>query len=215
MRVLFEPTERFLSKRVRWYNEGETVDGKIIDFLSLLHQHKTIAIHLRLGDTHFSQKRPLDFGSIKIAKTVAKCVEKAVSKFSLSDATNSSVKWIVASDDSSMRRYFKKMHPERAIILDNDPHHAMEFNGHFRTEGSESDDFTYLFAEWLMLSNADHLVTNLAHNFGVSAFSRSAWLYQLKSEYFEVDIYSGSCKKRIYRYQVRLFCLPSCYNALY
>ncbi len=63
-------------------------------------------------------------------------------------------------------------------------------------------DTTALFAEWFVIGSSDHLITNAAHDFGVSAFSRSAWIYNLKSRYYEIRFSKpGNCKRKEFQYE--------------
>ena len=88
----------------------------------------------------------------------------------------------MASDDPKLRKYFQETFPNKVIMINEKPHHLDYVKRLNRKR--EREELKNMFAEWYIIGKGDYLLTNNAHDFGVSAFSRSSWLYNLKSRFF-------------------------------
>ena len=126
---------------------------------------------------------------------------KWVTEFAESTTATKQVKWLISSDDESIRNHYKKNFPNRTITLDHSVNHISEVTKRRVDEVHKFLMLKNLFAEWFIIGSADSLITNNVHNFGVSSFSRSAWLYNLKSRYYELRSGSVFCFKREYSFQ--------------
>ena len=121
--------------------------------------------------------------------------------YALSLNTSRSVKWLISSDDDSIRNHFKKKFPNQTITLDHDVNHITKVTKRGVDDLHKFLMLKNLFAEWFILGRADELITNSIHNFGVSSFSRSAWVYNLKSQYYELRTPSSLCYRKEYSFQ--------------
>mmetsp|Transcript_15004 Transcript_15004/g.17549 ORF Transcript_15004/g.17549 Transcript_15004/m.17549 type:complete len:236 (-) Transcript_15004:245-952(-) len=207
---MFQPTEEFMNHEISWYIDGKTVNGTLSEVVQEMKQYETIALHLRLGDTFMKHSVDGDPENGKERNAIKKsefCMAK-VDKYvvnktsSRSSGKSKPIKWIIASDDVRIRNYFTEEHPEKVVILQSRPRHVTSLREKkMGVEGAIASTRD-LFAEWYLLGVADHMVTNNAHNFGTSAFSRSAWIYNLKSQYYEIVLsHPGNCKMKEYKYQ--------------
>mmetsp|Transcript_541 Transcript_541/g.678 ORF Transcript_541/g.678 Transcript_541/m.678 type:complete len:542 (-) Transcript_541:316-1941(-) len=211
MRLMFQPTKKFMNHNVSLFVNNTVISGPLVELISDIKQkYETIAVHLRLGDYYMRGSidgDPVEGKEFKVARVSKECIDKVdafVSNKTSSPSTGNRkpVRWIIASDDPRIRNHFKEKFPHKVITLESKPMHVSRINTKSGDEKATENMYN-LFAEWFLLGVADHMVTNNAHNFGVSAFSRSAWIYNLKSQYYEVDLEHSNynCKKKEYRYQ--------------
>ena len=111
----------------------------------------------------------------------------------------SDTKWIIATDNDNIREYFKRNFPNKTVTLVYSPQHL---NSQKRdAEALKVRELKHLFAEWFLLGKADRLLTNRAHHFGLSSFSRSAWIHNLKSEFYLLSDDRYFCYKREFVYE--------------
>mmetsp|Transcript_9657 Transcript_9657/g.12622 ORF Transcript_9657/g.12622 Transcript_9657/m.12622 type:complete len:494 (-) Transcript_9657:53-1534(-) len=209
IRILFQPKLEFLNHEVSWDIDNRTVNGTLAELVAVMKKYETIAMHLRLGDALMSKKvegLPNSSHENSVVKHSQNCANMVDSHISSVKPvrTKKEIKWIVASDDQRVRNYYRESFPGKVIILKSRPRHVQIVRKIAQEEGAEAglEAIRDLFAEWYIIGKADHLISNKAHKFGVSAFSRSAWTYNLKSQYYEVTSNhpATNCRRKEFYY---------------
>eukprot|EP00924_Labyrinthula_sp_SR-Ha-C_P008523 snap_masked-scaffold_32-processed-gene-2.12-mRNA-1 protein AED:1.00 eAED:1.00 QI:0/-1/0/0/-1/1/1/0/439 len=198
LRQMLQPTKTFLKSQVHWFLNGKTHSGSIDKLFEVSQSYLTIALHIRVGDAALVSKR-YKVGDIEtnreisVVEEAVSCLDIVTKYFESIDEQGRQVKWVVASDDSRIRGFFEEHHANKVLMLDFSPKHIQTLKKH--NETTKIGEMTNLFAEWFLIGRSEQLVTNLAHSFGVSAFSRTAWAYHLKSIYFEIGA-PGQCERK-------------------
>lgn len=224
LRALLQPRSDFFDHEVSWFVDGSHQHGTLRTLVQLIKtSYLTIAIHIRMGDKYMHENHfkgdPDTNTELSILSRTEECVhvveqylaalyETTVLRGRQQPQSIKPVKWLIASDDVRIRNYFQERFPSKVILLSTKPHHVSSIK---RDDASvKVQEVRDLFAEWYLIGQADELITNRAHRFGVSAFSRSARIYHLKSQYFGVEAknprikYKGTsqiCRRREFQYQ--------------
>ena len=221
LRVMMSPTMELMHHEISWFIDGKVVNGTVLDLVHVLKRFHVVSVHIRRGDGAFKG------GSAKYLKPLERdltqCVKQVEEQTFGSGTTSSSSKsskgdedehgetekevkketrWFMASDDPNLKAYFREEFPNKTIQLLFRPHH-MDYIKRIKRKSAERDELKNLFSEWFLLGRGDELITNDAHpHFGVSSFSRTAWLYNLKSDFYILKDYDRKfCIKRAFKYK--------------
>jgi len=182
LRVALQPTKGFMSSEISWHIDGKVVDGTVQELLTSLKAFTTIAVHIRLGDSYLVRHVP-DWEPKQKEMAIFNRSMGCISTVNEKVSSDKPTKWIIASDDERLRNFYRDKFPDKVIVLAASPKHIREVR---RLDKARSDTRA-VFTEWFLIGSADHLITNHAHGFGISSFSRTAWLYNMKSHYYEFD----------------------------
>ena len=194
-----KPTKELLDLRISWFVNGGIVNGTVQELEDYLKGHEVLSLHVRVGDQGFNgvakyQIRPL-------FQDVRKCTRLVDSYVSKSLSTEKAVLWFLASDNPTIRAWFREKFPSKVVVLMHDPRHLSSVSK-MKAKGRAQEELLNMFAEWYLLGKGDHLIVNAAHERGrgVSSFSRTAWLYTLRSQHYLVRDYDKSfCIKQNFR----------------
>lgn len=184
LRALLQVKNDFYHHEVAWFINGELSEGNLFELIDIMKDFNVVAVHLRLGDKYLVRNKmnslPDTSEEFSLINATNRCTRRVFNTFK----NNKETKFLIASDDIRVKNYYRKYHPSEVIILRSKPHHIVDIRR--ESDAVKIKDEKDLFAEWLVISKADELITNRAHRFGISAFSRTAWLYSLRSIYYEV-----------------------------
>ena len=225
LRVLMSPTMELMHHEISWFIDGKVVNGTVLELAHVLKQYHVVSVHIRRGDGAFkggSAKylRPMERDLTQCVKKVEEETSSTASNAAREDGDGASgssgkadppsvnataqkeTKWFMASDDPNLKGYFREEFPNKTIQLLFRPHH-MDYIKRIKRKSAEREELKNLFAEWFLLGRGDELITNDAHpHFGVSSFSRTAWLYNLKSDFYILKDYDRKfCIKRGFKYK--------------
>lgn len=203
LRAIMQVKETMFDHEISWFNRGSTVNGSLGDLIAEMSEFNVIAIHLRLGDKYLMEDskvgQPESLSEKYTLDNTMKCKSAVLNTFN----NNKQTKFLIASDNHAVKSHFMEMFPNEVIVLKAKPHHITIIRR--ESEETKIKEEKDLFAEWLAISRADELITNRAHRFGISAFSRSAWLYSLRSSYYEVSRKKETdeqlCKRKEFEYK--------------
>lgn len=135
------------------------------------------------------------------------------------------VRWLVASDHAKIREHFREAYPTRTIMLMDAPQHLAESGereeaggtaqsagggaaeGAARARARARAKARSTFAEWYLLGLADELVTSVNKR-RVSAFSKFAWLYSLRSQHYAVRFEGHHCLRKEFEFDGNTYRMP-------
>ena len=192
LRMMFAPRPSFLEFPISWFIDGAEVNGTLRELVDTMKQYNVVAVHGRMGDGAFRFDEARARQKYKpVVTDFAMCANWVNGYYKRSNSTKKT-KFLVASDAAAMRNTFKKRFPKKTIAISMRPTHIVKSHK-LRSNVHKIKLLKQLFAEWYAIGKADQLITNVGHSFGVSSFSRSAWLYNLKSQYIELRFNGRFC----------------------
>jgi len=186
LRMFFEPRASFLEHQVQYFAEGEVHTAALQDLVRYVRKFKTIALHYRTGDSAMTKKEIHGISHTKLQWT-NNCLGTVDSFIASRDSDTRPVRWIIASDNERLRDYFRLHFPEKTIILMAPPEHIAKTHSN-----DPRQVMINTMSEFYLLSQADELVTWVS-KMRMSAFSKFAWLYGLKSQYYAIRFRGKSC----------------------
>lgn len=212
MRLLISPKEDLLDFDITWFIDGGIVNGTVRELASEFAKYEVISMHIRVGDYAMggisrSKLKPMINDISKCTGAVDALIERSM--------RNKKVKWFLASDNPTLKEILKKKYPEKLILLEHKPRHLHKIDSIKGDNSAARSELKAMFAEWFLLGKGDHLVTNAAHEpgRGVSSFSRTAWLYSLRSKHYLLRNYDGSfCIRQEFQYEGNLNIHDDCRN---
>lgn len=188
LRTMLTPSPSLFDFELSWFIDGVVVNGSLQDLLQEMQGYRIISVHLRMGDLAFlkgsysNKLKPVKEVSSSCLDTMeANMGQKGTYSFWAAKP----VKWFIASDDIKLRQYFMNKHSSKAIVIQHKPHHLDYILR--RTTRERKYEMNSMLAEWFLIGRGEELLTNEAHDFGISSFSRTSWLYHLKETYFSID----------------------------
>ena len=186
LRLIWSPTQELMSLPVSWYMDGNVYNGTLDEFERVMAEYRVVAVHVRLGDGHFDATAgDIGWRKKKLILDVKNCAQKVEDYMKKLQETENeaNTKWLIASDDPQLRAFFRKKFPGKTVSLMHHPALLMRMDR--MDKARERMELLNMFAEWYMIGRGDELITNYAHpTFGESSFSRTSWLYNLKSHFF-------------------------------
>lgn len=204
LRTLMQPATTLLQHQVSVFVSGKVYETKLQNLVVYMSNYRIISVHVRMGDYAFL--KGLDDSTLDPVKAVStKCLNMVEDEIN-SKTDKRPVLWFIASDDYKLKQFFMAKFPDKTITLTRKAHHILYVSRQTKEERQlETKD---LFADWLLIGRGDELITNRAHKFGVSSFSRLSWLYSLKSSYYEFkshhvhmeNLEETTCFKRNFKY---------------
>lgn len=200
LRLLLRPSKELLELKVSWFAEGGIVNGTVAELARYLRQFEVVSVHVRVGDQAFHGVSKYKIRSL--FQDVRKCTN-AVDSFVAKTVPSKAVRWFFASDNPTLRDWFREKFPSKVVVLMHNPQHLSSVSK-MKAKDRARKELQKMFAEWYLLGRGDHLVVTAAHEEGrgVSSFARTAWLFTLRSQHYLVRDYDKSfCIKQEFQFE--------------
>eukprot|EP00924_Labyrinthula_sp_SR-Ha-C_P002095 maker-scaffold_19-snap-gene-0.24-mRNA-1 protein AED:0.00 eAED:0.00 QI:134/1/1/1/1/1/2/254/512 len=220
LRLLMSFTDSFFNVDVDFTLHGEKRKESLMEFVKEISEYKLISVHIRSGDASFrlkgewktnivSSENVLNISGTLPENFMDSNIAISENSANLADAaficgsdifSDENTRFIILSDNMVLKNYLMKKFGYKAIVV-NSP--SLHITDSFGDKNEKIRQLENTFIEWFLVYYADELITNLAHSFGISAFSRSARMFSLRSDYYEIDenVFPQKCKKEEFRYE--------------
>ncbi len=208
--LTLNPSKVLLGHKLSFFLDGVLQNATLGDFLRQLQRYHVIGLHHRHGDSALMRTKKFDAASFDAAKTMEDSVAclKAVaqSRLNTDHQWAKPVRWLVASDNRIVRKYFLDTFPREVILLAAPPRHLHKVSP--KTETKRVQLAIDTFSEWLALAYADELVANEGPH-GLSAFSKLGRLWNLQSRFFAVTAGQDKCVHKEFTFEGALRLMPN------
>lgn len=186
------------------YRIRETLyEGTLLSLIAHVSKYNLIGIHLRSGDGVLRKdkkavsaeevvKEEQEEAEIEAARLSKKEQTLIQHAFLCGDLVKSELfpedntLFIFASDNKKLRDEVYQQYTNHSVQILFNPYHIID-SSNLKSKTLKIKKLKEMFSEWIMLYLSDEIITNTAHTFGVSAFSRSARLHSLRSDFYLIN----------------------------